>query len=75
MIFYEHAGLLLCGMVFGILSSLVALGPVLISPGSQVPYIGLGITIAAVVVSGFVWIWLATSIALSGNILNALRSE
>ncbi|MHC4266698.1 MAG: FtsX-like permease family protein, partial [Planctomycetota bacterium] len=75
MVFYEHAGLLLCGLIFGIISALVALGPVLKSPGAEMPYIGLILTIAAIVVSGLIWIKLATSIALSGDILDALRSE
>ncbi|MHC4132597.1 MAG: FtsX-like permease family protein [Planctomycetota bacterium] len=75
MVFYEHAGLLLCGLIFGIISALVALGPILKSPGAEVPYITLVLTIAAIAVSGLIWIRLATSIALSGDILNALRSE
>jgi ABC-type antimicrobial peptide transport system permease subunit len=75
MVFYEHAGLLLCGLIFGIISALVALGPVLKSPGTEVPYIALVLTIAAIAVSGLIWIRLATFIALSGDILNALRSE
>ena len=75
MVFYEHAGLLLCGLIFGIISALVALGPVLKSPGTEVPYIALVLTITAIAVSGLIWIRLATSIALSGDILNALRSE
>ena len=75
MVFYEHAGLMVCGLFFGIASALVALGPVLKSPGAQVPYLALVLTIAAMAVSGVVWIWFATSIALSGNILDTLRSE
>ncbi|MHC4844487.1 MAG: ABC transporter permease, partial [Planctomycetota bacterium] len=75
MVFYEHAGLLLCGLIFGIISALVALGPVLKSPGAEMPYIGLILTIAAIAISGLIWIRLATSIALSGDILDALRSE
>ncbi|MHC4759701.1 MAG: ABC transporter permease family protein [Planctomycetota bacterium] len=55
--------------------ALVALGPVLKSPGAEVPYISLIITIAAIAVSGIIWIRISISIALSGDILDALRSE
>jgi len=75
MVFYEHAGLMLCGIFFGIASALVALGPVLRSPGAQVPYFALILTIMAIAASGIIWIWIATSIALSGKVLNALRNE
>ena len=75
MVFYEHAGLMLCGIFFGIASALVALGPVLRSPGAQVPYFALTLTIIAIAASGIIWIWIATSIALSGKILTALRNE
>ncbi|MHC4396181.1 MAG: ABC transporter permease [Planctomycetota bacterium] len=75
MVFYEHAGLMLCGLFIGIISALVALLPVLKSPGTQVPYPALILTIITITISGIIWIWAATSIALSGKVLDTLRSE
>jgi putative ABC transport system permease protein len=74
-VFYEHLGLMLCGLVCGVVAALVAVGPVLQTPGAQVPYYSLTITVAAIVVSGLLWIWIATAFALSGKLLDALRNE
>jgi ABC-type lipoprotein release transport system permease subunit len=75
MVLYEHSGLMLAGLVCGVAAALVAAGPELRSPGSAVPYLSLALTVAAIAVSGVVWIWIATVFALSGNMLDALRNE
>jgi hypothetical protein len=79
MVLYEHSGLMLAGLVCGVAAALVAAGPELRSPpqgaGAAVPYLSLVLTIAAIAVSGVVWIWIATVFALSGNMLDALRNE
>jgi ABC-type lipoprotein release transport system permease subunit len=75
MVLYEHSGLMLAGLVCGVAAALVAAGPELRSPGSAVPFLSLLLTIAAIAVSGVVWIWIATVFALSGNMLDALRNE
>ena len=75
MIFYEHVGLLLCGLVCGVAAALVAVGPALKSPGAELPYFSLMLTIAAIGISGVVWIRAATVFALSGKMLDALRNE
>ena len=75
MVLYEHSGLMLAGLVCGVAAALVAAGPELKSPGSAVPFLSLVLTIAAIAVSGVVWIWIATALALSGNMLDALRNE
>lgn len=75
MVFYEHSPLCLFGLVCGVVTALVAIGPVLKSPGAEVPYFSLALTIAAIGISGVVWIRLATRFALAGNILDALRNE
>jgi hypothetical protein len=75
MVLYEHSGLMLTGLVCGVAAALVAAGPELRSPGSAVPYLSLVLTIAAIAVSGVVWIWIATVFALGGNMLDALRNE
>jgi hypothetical protein len=50
---------------------LVAVSPVLRTQGTHIPYL----TIAAIGISAVIWIWLATALALSGNMLDALRNE
>jgi len=75
MVFYEHGGLLTGGLACGIIAALVAVSPALKSPGAQVPYFSLVLTIAAIAISGVVWIWIATAFALSGKMLDALRNE
>lgn len=75
MIFHEHGGLMLGGLVCGVIAALVAVGPALKSPSAQVSSLSLVLTIAAIGVSGMIWIWIAVNLALSGGLLNALRSE
>lgn len=71
----EHGALLLIGLLGGVVSALVAVLPALMSPGTEVPYGTLAITLLIVLVSGAVWTWAAASVALRGKILNALRNE
>ncbi len=75
LVFYEHYGLMLAGLVCGLVAALVAAGPSLRTLGASVPYVSLAITVAGIALSGIVWVWLATKLALSGNMLDALRSE
>ena len=75
MIFHEHSELMLFGLVCGVVAALVAVGPALRSPGVDVGYVSLILTVAAIGISGMIWIWLATAIALSGQMLDALRNE
>ncbi len=75
MVFYEHGGLLIGGLACGIIAAMVAVSPALKSPGGQVPYFSLVLTVAAIAISGIVWIWIATAFALSGKMLDALRNE
>ena len=71
----EHGGLLLIGLGVGILAALLAVLPSLLSPGTDVPYISLALTLGAVFISGFLWTWLATALALRGRLMDALRNE
>jgi len=71
MVFDEHGGLMLAGLACGVIAALVAVGPVLRTQGAHIPYF----TIAAIGISAVIWIWLATTFALSGDMLDALRNE
>ena len=75
MVFYEHGGLMAGGLACGIVAALVAVSPALKSPGAQVPYFSLVLTITAIAISGVVWIWFAITFALGGKMLEALRNE
>jgi hypothetical protein len=59
----------------GVVFALVAVLPALRSPGTETPVVSLTLTLAAVLVSGFVWTWRATALALRGPLLAALRNE
>ena len=53
----------------------MAVLPAILSPGTQLPYGSLALTLAAVLLNGLLWTWLATGYALRGNLLAALRNE
>jgi len=71
----EHAGLLALGLGIGAAAALVAILPVLLAPGAGVHYLSLAATLGAVLLSGLLWTWLATRLALCGDLLKALRNE
>lgn len=71
----EHGSLLLLGLLVGIFAALVAILPVLVQPGAELPVVSLGWTLGGVLASGLGWTWLATVTALRGNLLPALRNE
>ncbi len=75
MVFYEHWGLVLSGLVCGVAAAAIAVIPALRSPGGQVPYISLILTIVAIGASGGLWVWMASVLALRGELLEALRNE
>jgi hypothetical protein len=41
----------------------------------EVPYLSLGLTLSGIIVSGMIWIWLATKAALRGQLIQSLRNE
>jgi hypothetical protein len=75
MVFSEHSLLLGLGLLVGISSALLAVLPALSSPGAEVPYGTLAGTLLAVLISGVLWTWGATVLALRGPLMSALRNE
>jgi putative ABC transport system permease protein len=75
MVLYEHSGLLVAGLACGIIAALIAVGPALKSPGADVPFFSLTLTIVGIGISGLAWIWFASTFALGGEMLEALRNE
>jgi ABC-type antimicrobial peptide transport system permease subunit len=75
MMLTEHALLLTLGLGIGVLSAMLAVAPALMSSAAKVPFVSLGLTLAAVFLSGLLWTWLAVHLALRGPLLDALRNE
>jgi len=75
MVLSEHSALLALGLGLGVSAAAVAVLPSLLTPGAQLPYRSLALTLAAVFLNGALWTWLATRYSLRGNLLDALRNE
>jgi putative ABC transport system permease protein len=71
----EHGALLLSGLIIGILAAFVAVLPAVLAPGMQVPFARLAAMLGGVLLSGALWTWLATWLALRGRLLDALRND
>ena len=71
----EHGALLGIGLGIGLIAALVAVLPSLLSPTAAIPYGSLLLTLAAVLLNGALWTWLATRYAVRGDLLKALRNE
>ena len=75
MVFYEHVGLMFVGLLIGMVTALIAVFPALKESLAEVPYLSLMLSIVAIAISGIVWMWVGATVALSGNIIDAIRSE
>ena len=75
LLWLEHGGLLALGLACGVLAALVAVFPTLRGNLAAVPWPSLVVTLAALLASGALWIWLAAGLALRGHLLRALRNE
>ena len=71
----EHGGILAVGLAVGMISALASILPVLLAPGAELHVWALGVTLGGVLSVGLLATWLATSLALKGELLEALRSE
>ncbi|MEO7300282.1 MAG: FtsX-like permease family protein, partial [Verrucomicrobiota bacterium] len=71
----EHAALLCLGVGLGVAAALVAVLPALLSPRGDLPYLSLTVTLGAVLASGMIWTWAATSLALRGELMESLRNN
>ena len=56
-------------------SALKLMAAALLAPGAENQFIALIATLAGVFVSGLAWTWVATRLALRGEMLKALRNE
>jgi ABC-type antimicrobial peptide transport system permease subunit len=63
------------GLLIGAAAAFIAVLPQLLQTQGALPLLSLIITLASVVTFGLAATWFATSLALRGNLLEALRSE
>ena len=75
LVLLEHFGLLSAGLFTGSLSALIAVFPSLQSPGDDIPYASLALTLFTIFGTGFIWILFATQSALKGHFLYSLRDQ
>jgi ABC-type lipoprotein release transport system permease subunit len=71
----EHWLLIMLGLAIGVAAALLAVLPALISPGTKLPWATVLPMLALLAASGGLWTWLATLVALRGELLPALRNE
>lgn len=75
MVLSEHWFLLVAGILIGVISSLVAVLPNLLTPSAGLPVALIVTLTAAIIVAGLAFCWLATRLALRGNLMDSLRAE
>jgi ABC-type antimicrobial peptide transport system permease subunit len=71
----EHWLLVVLGLGLGGGAAVLAIWPALQSPGTDVPYRLLAVTLAGILAGGLLWSWLAARVALRGSLATALRNE
>jgi ABC-type lipoprotein release transport system permease subunit len=75
LVLLEHAALECLGLLLGSAAALLAVLPVLLQPRAQLSLRPVLLMLAVVFISGILWAWLATRLALRGPLLEALRDE
>jgi ABC-type antimicrobial peptide transport system permease subunit len=75
LILREHVTLVILGLGLGCLGAGFAVGPLLLSGGTALPWKTLVPTLAAVAINGLIFTWLATRYACRGNLVDGLRGE
>ncbi|MCD6392618.1 MAG: hypothetical protein J7M40_03835 [Planctomycetes bacterium] len=75
MVLYEHLLLVVAGLAVGVVSALVSITPAITSPGADLPYTMLSVIIAGIAINAVVWICLASTMTMKGNLLDAIRNE
>lgn len=71
----EHGVLLALGLAVGVAAASLAVLPTVWSPSASLPWRSLGLTLGGVFLTGLGAAWMATWLALRGQLLEALRSE
>ena len=75
MLLWENGFLLLTGILIGTISALIAVAPHLTTPGAQVPWLSLVMTLVSVFLVGMIASAIAVSFALRRPLLPALKHD
>ena len=71
----EHFALLCLGLICGVSAAIIAVLPALMTPGRQLGFGILTISIALLAIFGIIFIWLSAKTALRGELIDSLRKE
>jgi ABC-type antimicrobial peptide transport system permease subunit len=75
LVFAEHRWLIVCGLVIGAGSALLAVWPALRDRSAGFPYIEMALLLGALAAGCVFWAWIASRVALRGSGVAALRAE
>ncbi len=75
LVFAEHRWLIICGLVIGTASAVVAVWPGLRERVGGFPYAEMSLLLGGLTLGCVFWAWVATRVALRGSGVAALRSE
>jgi hypothetical protein len=75
LVFAEHRWLIVCGLLIGVASAVVAVWPNLHKHANGFPMAEMSLLLAALALGALFWTWLATRLALRGHRIAALRNE
>jgi len=71
----ENLSIFLSGTAIGTVSAMVAVLPALMAPGATIPWLSMTLTLAAILLTGLIWIFGASRLALREDLMPALRNE
>jgi ABC-type antimicrobial peptide transport system permease subunit len=75
LVLVEHVILLGLGLVVGLLAATLAVVPAAVTRAVPIPWYYLYLTVITILINGLLFSWWATSRALRGDLLEALREE
>lgn len=75
MLFHEYLFLLTAGIITGSMSACLAVLPLMLTPGTQVPYLLLILTVLFIASAGILSIYYAGQYSFKGSLLGGLREE
>jgi hypothetical protein len=75
LVFAEHRWLIVCGLVIGTTSAVVAVWPGLRERAGGFPYAEMALLLGGLTLGCVFWAWVATRVALRASGVVALRSE
>lgn len=75
MIIMEHSALLAVGLAAGLVSSILAIAPQMLMPGTEIPYAVMAVLAISISICGLLFTAAAAEMAIRGPIIASLRNE